>query len=118
MSINIRKLLGLPTKSNELTYWGTLDFKNGKYGSALKYFNAALLLDPSNEFIKGKIDDVLKEMGSEQNQIHESTNITSSINLNIESKNSDSGHISYHFSCSSNSANDEFILDVKRTSSR
>lgn len=118
MSINIRKFLGLPTKSNELTYWGILDFKKGRYESALKYFNAALLLDPSNEFIKGKIDDTLKEINPEPNQIPENSDLTSNIYLSIESKNSDSGHISYHFSCSSNSANDEFILDVKRTSPR
>lgn len=64
MQVNIRKFLGLPTKSNELTYWGISDFKAGEYGSALKFLNRALELDPNNEFIKEKIQETIDAIES------------------------------------------------------
>jgi tetratricopeptide (TPR) repeat protein len=65
MCIDLRKILGLPTKSNELTYWGITDLKKGRYESALRYFNEALKLDPDNKFIKEKIDDTNRKIASE-----------------------------------------------------
>jgi len=57
--INIRKLLGLPTKANELTYWGCIHLKRKRYKQALSWFTRAHELDPNNDHIKDKIAEAI-----------------------------------------------------------
>jgi tetratricopeptide (TPR) repeat protein len=73
----IKKMVGLPTKSNELTYWGISDFKKGKYKSALKYFKEALELNPDNEYIQTEINKTRGKIQTmRMNLVHDMVNIT------------------------------------------
>jgi hypothetical protein len=62
MNKGTRKMLHLPTRSDELNILGTIEFEAGRYMSALAYFKDALRQNPDNTGAADNIERTLNMM--------------------------------------------------------